>query len=254
MNEEKNKQFSIKFKPSLMAKVEDYIEVVNENKDPSEKKLNKATFFNNVVADYFEDKVLTNDFIELEEPFYIDSYELLKNGVVKASVELPIHNLDSCFIVKKVPNNLDKWNIENNSYSSEESSSVHKGIFISYNLICSADQYEVTNIYEDVRRISEEFIIVAYHYIFKLDTEFNELEVSLVPNNELFLYVPTDSDIIIKLSEEKEYFYNNIITDKFNINFDLLAEKNKVLESYFNKKATDKTSKYIKKNFQVKLN
>lgn len=252
MNKEKNKQFSIKFKPSLMEQVEKYIEVVNENKDPSEKKFNKATFFNNVVADFFKGKVLTNDFIKLEKPFYFDSNELFKKGVVKASVEVPIHNLDSCFIVKKVPNNLDEWNIENKSYSIEGSSSIHKGIFISYSLICSADEYEVTNIYESVKRLSEEFIVVKYYYIFKLDVEADELEISLVPFNELFLYVPFNSDVIASLEEEKEYFYNNILIDRFNINFDLLSEKNEVLESFYNKKASEKTLDMLK-NFNIKL-
>lgn len=52
MVKEKNKHFSIKFKPSLMGKVEDYIELVNSAKTAKESKLNKATFFNKVISNF----------------------------------------------------------------------------------------------------------------------------------------------------------------------------------------------------------
>lgn len=212
----------------------------------------------NLLTDFFKDSLLTNDFITLEEPFYFNHVELLKKGVIEASVELPIHDLESCYIVKKVPNNLDNWNNENKSYSSGRNSSIHKGIYIDYNLICGvADSYEATNVYENVKAISEEFFVITYCYLFKLNTEVNELEISLVPFNNLFLYIPADSGIITKLEEEKDYFYNNILfeasVDKFNINFDLLAKKNEVLESFYNKKNTDKTSNLIEENFSINL-
>ena len=249
MVKENNKAFTIKFKPSLMEQVEKYIEAVNENKDPYEKKLSKAAFFNNVILDYFEGKVLTNDFITLKEPFYFNAKELIEKKVVKASAELPIHNLDSHYIVKKVPNNLDKWNKKHESYSLDESPSMHKGIYISYTLRgLEHDSYE-SNIYETVKKISGEFYIITSYYIFKFDAATNELEISLIPFNEIFLYIPSDSDILAKLEKEKEDFYNNILDDTCNINFDLLAKKNDVIESFYKKKVLDKNSKIVGNKF-----
>jgi hypothetical protein len=203
MNEEKNRQFSIKFKPSLMAKVEDYIDVVNANKESSERKLSKASFFNNVVADYFEGKVLTNDFIELDRPFYFNYKELKEKGVIEASSEVPIHDLDTSFIVKAVPNNLDVWNAEEETYSSG-SSNVHKGLYVFYLVILNE---------EDFFKVDG---IIERNFLFKYDSSANSLEVSLLADKDLYLYVPSDSTVLAKLEEEKDSFYDNIISDKDN--------------------------------------
>ena len=219
MAAEKNKQFSIKFRPSLMEQVEKYIEVVNANKEPSEKKLNKASFFNNAIADYFEDKVITNDLIKLEKPFYFNWLELKEKGVVKASSEVPIHDLDLTFIVKAVPNNLDNWSNEEGTYFSG-SSNIHKGLYIYYWFIHDSKNYF---------RITK---IVEKNLLFKYDSSANTLEISLLNPNDLYLYVPADSDVLDKLAKEKEEFYKTIILDSDVININEWLNTLNVLRPY----------------------
>ena len=192
--EEKNEAFTIKFRPSLMAKVEDYIK---------EADITKASFFNDVVADFFEGKVLTNDFITLENYFYFNFEELKENGIVKASSEVPIHDLNNCYIVKKIPNNLDSWNKKEGTYSSS-SSNIHKGIYTLFIVVFVEEDFKLADVIEK-------------YLLFKYDSLYNELEISLVPFEDLYLYVPTTSTILEELEEDKDSFYNSISSEETNI-------------------------------------
>ena len=106
MLNEKNEAFSVRLKPSLMEQVEDYVELVNSVKEPKANKFTKVDFFNNVLSDYFQHIVLSNDYITLKEPLYFNSKELVEKGSVKCSTAKPT-DLDNVFIIKRVPNNLD---------------------------------------------------------------------------------------------------------------------------------------------------
>jgi len=220
MNEEKNKQFSIKFKPSLMAKVEDYIEAVNDNKKPSEKKLNKASFFNDVVANYFEDKVLTNDVIDLDKPFYFNWLELKEKGVITASNELLNHALETSFVVQAVPNNLDSWNSKEGTYSSGSNSSVHKGLYTLFWIIHDSRKYFKVN------------KIVEKNLLFKYDSSANSLEVTLLADKDLYLYVPSGSNVLEQLEEKKVEFYNTITDSESILNLPVFFTTFEVILPY----------------------
>lgn len=211
MVNEKNEAFTIKFKPSLMEKVEAYVNTVNKHKKASEKKLTKANFFNDVVNDYFKEKVLTNDYIELERPFYFNMQELKENGVVKASSEVPIYDLENCYIVNNVPNNLDVFDKNNKTYCSGNASK-HKGIFIKYDV--SLEDKTVPSILFDTEVISIITDITENYLLFDFNSSNNELNIGLIPFEELYLYVSSNSTILDELEKEKDDFYYNIVLDE----------------------------------------
>lgn len=84
-----------------------------------------------VMSDFLKDKVLDNDFIELPKPYYFNINELRKNEIVKATSVKPIKDLEKCYILFNVPNNLDLWNEEHKSYCFEDNKNLHRGYYIS---------------------------------------------------------------------------------------------------------------------------
>lgn len=123
--------------------------------------------------------------------------------IVKASSEVPISNLETCFVVDKVPNNLDNWNAEEKTYCSGNSS-IHKGIYIYYNILFDSEGYfKIADIFEKT-------------LILKYNSSENELEISLVNPNDLYLYVPSDSTVLDSIEKEKDYFYKNIVPNSEN--------------------------------------
>ena len=64
---EETKAYTVRFKPSLMAKVEAYVGLVKANKEAKEPSLSKTKFFNELLEDFFSNKVLDKEFIELSD-------------------------------------------------------------------------------------------------------------------------------------------------------------------------------------------
>ena len=53
----------------------------------------------------------------LDELYYFNFDKLINEGTVEATLEIPIINFENIYILKKVPNNLDKINKEYKTYS-----------------------------------------------------------------------------------------------------------------------------------------
>lgn len=191
----------------LINELDKYIEEANKYR-PKGTKISRLSFFSNCIKEKLEGKVLTNDLIKLDKPFYFNWLELKENGLVKASTEEPISDLDLTFIVNGVPNNLDVWNRTEETYSSGNSSSVHKGIYVLYWIIYNSKNYF------EVRKIVEKYLI------FKYNSSDNSLDISLVKEKDLYLYVPSGSSILSELEEEKDNFYNNIVNEGNIINLE----------------------------------
>lgn len=111
---------------SLVNEIDFYVKLVNEHKSKNEKNISRVDLIRNHFKDLLADKVLTNDFITLERPFYFNKHELITKGIAEATVEKPSSNLKNQYIIYKVPNNLDKWINKFNSYCTEKN--VHEGI------------------------------------------------------------------------------------------------------------------------------
>ena len=196
-----------------MNKIDNFVNLTN---------IDKTQFFNKILTNYFEGKVLNNNFIKLDEYFYFNIEELKENGIVKASSELPINDLDKCLIVKKIPNNLDTFNKENETYCYGKQTQ-HKGIYTLYNV------YYNTDIKKDKLLQIED--IDEFNLIFKYDYSKKELFISLVNSNDLYLYVPSNSTILKEVEESKNNFYNNISDSGF-VNLVELFKTFEVIESF----------------------
>ena len=97
----------------------------------TKKATERNEFINSLIKDRLKDKILTNDLLDFrEEPFYFNKNELLKNKTVKATKNLTSHNLDEIFVVHFIPNYLDDFNADLETYCVGNNPNMHKGYFI----------------------------------------------------------------------------------------------------------------------------
>ena len=200
---EENKPITIRFKPSLMKKIEQYLELVNSTKGKRNYKLTKVEFFNDLVANFFNGKVLNNDYIRLDKPFYFNYMDLLKNSSVECSLTKPTTDLNSTCIIKNVPNNLDKIIRKKNldtttryvTYGFENNLNKHKGIVFS-----SFDGYK-----DSVKYLV--FELNKYTGSISHETE-TKLKISILEHSELFDYldISKEKNIINQLHEAFEQY------------------------------------------------
>lgn len=234
MNKEENEPFNIRFKPSYHKKVEDIVKLTGRP---------RTEVYNEIFEHYFKDKIVTNDFIELEEPFYFNMAEIKEKGNVKATTKPSIHDLEKVFTVNKIPNNVDSFDKDLKTYYSGNPSE-HLGIYVDFIVEHEAKEipyHDRTAIIHVVTDISERYFIFSYN------SSDNTLDISLVPFENLYLYVPTDSTVLEELEEEKDKFYYNIILDNETkqLNDFEYFEKSEVIQSY---KAKKDLAIYFEKN------
>ena len=94
----------------------------------------ETNFLRMLVNDFFKDKIVTKDYIELENPYYFNMKELLTSGTVKAYLKQPLEDRINTYAIYLVPNNLDDFNNEIKSCCYGNNASLHRGIYIHYDL------------------------------------------------------------------------------------------------------------------------
>lgn len=128
-----------------------------------------------ILEDFFKDKILTKDFIELEEPYYFNMNELLKEHTVKAYPKQPLENRINIYSIKKIPNNLDSLDVELESYYYGNDISIHRGIYIFYDLSSKP---------------------VPIPLVFEYNSEKKEIIIVYVPDVEdLIDYIENEADV-----------------------------------------------------------
>ena len=201
---EENKTVQLgKVTPSFNKKIKDYAELIGKD---------KIEFIEEVLTKELEGKLLTNDFITLEKPFYFevgyfdfnDPYNKIKTssesliGTYKEEYSSEIEIVpEDVYIIKKVPNNLDTFNKTYGKYCFENNPNRHKGLYIYHNF----------KDLSDFSRSTTDNIILLFDY--------NE------ETEELFLQVQELDKIKFKinLATHKEV-YENIITEDKTFNFE----------------------------------
>ena len=147
-----------------------------------------------------EGKILTNDYILINEVFYFNFLDLQKNKRVKATKEPDsTANLINICIVKKIPNNLDVFDKTKRTFCYNGVTNKHKGVY-SYNFIfLNKDKPKDSKLLQD-------------YLLFEYDSETEELFISLttIDNIELMLDVTEAEDIISDL-----LFFNKQYTEAF---------------------------------------
>ena len=142
-----------------------YIILTNEGKGRNE-------FVNSLIEEKLKDKVLTNHFISLyKKPYFFNLRELLENKKVIATPNPILHNQNEIYVVRNVPNNLDDFNKDLETFCVENNKNIHAG-------------YYILPAYEDY---SEK------HFTFRFDAEKEENEINLVPPSDInTLFNPLD--------------------------------------------------------------
>lgn len=144
-------------------------EIVNKiNKYAELTAIDKTTLIENILNDYLKDKILDNDVITLDEPYFFNIEELKLNKYVKATPNKPFKDLEETYVLLRIPNNLDVFNKEFNSYCSDNKNTLHKG-YIYY-----------MNLDKDL--------------VFSYDSNSNEIEIA----------VSSDRDIYFTTGQQKE--------------------------------------------------
>ena len=208
---------NIKFTKSediaVINKFDKYISLINEHKGKNDKAEARTTLTMKLIKELLEDKVVSNDFIELDKPFYFDYDKLLKDHEVTAEPNPPISNIENCFKIVKVPNNFDSFNKDVVSYCYGDNVSSHRGI----------------TIYTMVKAISDKKIYpVPVPLIFDYDSKKNEIKIGYATFDKLYLYAESEEhkNAIDNIIESIHYLEENIVDESGNINIALVSDEN----------------------------
>ena len=179
--------------------------------------------------------------ISIDEIYYFNFKKLLENHKVKASKNKLSEDLKETYIVKKIPNNLDKFDKTNNTFCYNGIPEKHLGIY-SYNQFISKSTFKDT-------KLMQQYILFYYNEkteeltlkLIKIDdikliVDLNEVTPILNDINEYNDIFVEDLKRIKKMSEEHKpiYEYNKPLFE-----FDnplLYLASTTVIESYVNAK------------------
>lgn len=126
---------------TLVNEIEAYVEEVNKHKAKGHK-ISKIELIRSYFKELLANKVLTNDFINLRTSYFYNLEDLRTNSEIIASTEFisePEHQVK----IEQIPNNLDSWSIEFNTYCYNNDPEEHKGINITVLNYPSKDLLEV---------------------------------------------------------------------------------------------------------------
>ena len=221
--------------PDLKKKIKSYCKL---------SKTSQNKFIESLINNFFKNKILSNDFIKLDKPFYFNLNELIYNKCVSCSTETPPNEFENYYTIDKIPNNLDKYDPEYKTFCYNNNVSKHKGIIIN----C----FEINN------------KLNYYYLIFELrgcPFEY-KLKISLIKPNELIYNnfdLSEDMNILKELKEQecdikerinKENELNKELTNEakeFNCFKDIATNENIKIECKNNKES----SQLLFKNFFI---
>ena len=198
MSNEKTRGYTVRFKPSAMDKVHKYMEISN---------ISKTRFFDELLEEFFNNKVLEKGFLELEIPYYVNTSELIKKRAVNATTEKPASNLKNQMIIFKVPANLDSWSNKYNTFCSERPNH-HEGIKPIIALFSHED--------------GTEYVKILYH-VFKITYSHDgiketSLEISILSPEEVEIFLnqyPEEiaEELLIEFKQLENEVSEDLISD-----------------------------------------
>ena len=153
--------------PELKEKVNKYCSVKGNTKNK---------LINDLLQDFFNNKVVSNDFIKLDKPLYFNIQDLLNNKSVICTTTKPTSKFNEFIKIVNVPNNLDSYNKNYNCYCSDAPNH-HKGILINSLL---DENHE--NLF--IHYLGFEFIINDPDYNLITNSQ-DTLKISLINETEL---------------------------------------------------------------------
>ena len=146
-----------------------------------------------------EDKVLNNEFIAIDVPYFINFVELLNNGTVKATTKRPTKDLEQVVIIKRIINNLDSFNKEFRTFCSNNNPEEHLGIYSYNKFVFNEVKVKDSNLFQ-------------YYLLFKYNSGTEELVIELTSVEDVIYLVDVDktSEVISELVEFNKVFIEAI--------------------------------------------
>ena len=170
------------------------------NKKNKKNKISLADLTNNILEDYFKGMLLTNDYITVKNELYFNYRQLLQEKEVTATRNKRFKDIEYLFIIRQIPNNLDTFNYEYNSYCYNDIKGFHKGVYIYTPIGLDSWSYD--------GYIRNEDIILVFEY----DENENNLTVGVIDEDNITLYfTPREQIIFFKLHKEHEEFKKQVI-------------------------------------------
>ena len=123
-----NKRQLGELEESLVNDIENYVKEVNKHR-PKSKKISKIGLIRKYFTELLANKVLTNDYMDLDNAYYYNLEDLRTNSEIIASTEF-ISEPEKQVKIEKIPNNLDSWSIEEETYCYNNNPEEHKGVNI----------------------------------------------------------------------------------------------------------------------------
>ena len=186
-NKKNNIQFNIRVNKELKEQFNEIVKLSN---------IKNVDLINEILQEYYNKRVFTNDFLYFDKPFYFNIMDLFENKQAKAIKTPPETNQFNYYIVNGMPINFNAWNKNYNSYCFNNDINHHKGIIL--------NQFGIDGII---------FIcFLVFEYIN------GNLNIKLYTLKELYLMInPSNKEIINQLEQE----YNELINgyNKLDIQF-----------------------------------
>lgn len=216
------------YKPELVNKLNRYCSLAG---------INRIQFVSDLIEKELSNKILDNNFIELEEPYYSILEENYFNFGSKINPVKNFNELDLydeyeedltryVYLFKKISNNLDVWSNEYNTYCYNNNPNLHKGVYIYINASIKSEYTERIPV------------------IFLYDSSTEELEIEFVPSfialkNKLNLDV-SHHDFLVDLDHNSKSIENNIFSYNYDqgvkilsdVNYKLYYEVHSVISQY----------------------
>ena len=208
------------FEAELVNKVSSYCTLID---------MDRTKYISSLIEKDLENKVIHNDFMELEEYFYFNWQELLNKKTVKATNIEPLHDLEEYYIVKKISNNLDKFSVEYNSFCYGNNPYIHRGFYF----------------LPKVKKADNGLILETYILVFDYDVRNDFLEISLIDNKQDLLLYRMDTTAEGFFSNMRDYM-KEIITEDNKIDLITFFSPISILENYSNRKMLEAAKKYGK--------
>lgn len=206
------------FEANLVNKVSSYCTLID---------MDRTKYISSLIEKDLENKVIHNDFMELEEYFYFNWQELLNKKTVKATNIEPLHDLEEYYIVKKISNNLDKFSAEYKSFCYGNNPYIHRGFYF----------------LPKVKKADNGLILETYILVFDYDVRNDFLEISLIDNKQDLLIYRMDTTAEGFFSNMRDYM-KEIITEDKEIDLITFFSPISILENYSNRKMLEAAKKY----------
>ena len=206
------------FEANLVNKVSSYCTLID---------MDRTKYISSLIEKDLENKVIHNDFMELEEYFYFNWQELLNKKTVKATNIEPLHDLEEYYIVKKISNNLDKFSAEYKSFCYGNNPYIHRGFYF----------------LPKVKKADNGLILETYILVFDYDVRNDFFFFCLIDNKQDLLIYRMDTTAEGFFSNMRDYM-KEIITEDKEIDLITFFSPISILENYSNRKMLEAAKKY----------